>query len=294
MKSLTSKTCTLALVLISGASTMFAQAPSQTPRQQAWSILQLGVTEKSADKRTEAVRALGIISGDAKAAEIAEHALEDGKPAVRAAAATSLGLMGCTACIGRLKAVLSDKDASVVLAAAHALWTLKDPAAYEVYYAVLTGERKSGEGLVAEGMETLKDRKKMAEFGVEEGLGFIPFAGIGYSAVKVLRKDDVSPVRAAAAAILANDPDSKSGEALVTAASDKSWVVRAAALDAIAIRGDPKLLSGIVPLMFDEKDVVSYNAAAAVIRLSAASGSSKTTKVIKAKQEKKGTKTKKK
>lgn len=302
MKPLASKTWGLGVVVITGAITLGAQAPTQnqatmlpqTPQEQAWGILRAGAIEKSADKRTEAVRALGIISGDAKAAEIAEHALEDGKPAVRAAAATSLGVMGCTASIGRLKAVLSDKDASVVLAAAHALWTLKDPAAYEVYYAVLTGERKNGGGLVAEGMETLQDKKKMAEFGVEEGLGFIPFAGIGYSAVKALRKDDVSPVRAAAAAILANDPDPKSGQALVTAASGKSWVVRAAALDAIAKRGDPKLLNGIVPLMFDEKDVVSYNAAAAVIRLSAASESAKTRKEIKAKQGKKGTKTKKK
>jgi HEAT repeat protein len=146
---------------------------------------------------------------------------------------------------------------------------------------------------VAEGMETLQDKKKMAEFGVDEGLGFIPFAGIGYSAVKVLRKDDVSPVRAAAA-ILANDPDPKSGQALVTATSGKSWIVRAAALDAIAKRGDPKLLSGIVPLMFDEKDVVRYNAAAAVIKLSATSGWAKTRNENKAKQGKTGTNAKKK
>jgi len=277
MKSLTSKTCVLVLALASASTTLFAESPVE----QAWGILRAGANDKSADKRTEVVRALGLISDDAKAVEIAEHALEDGKPAVRAAAATSLGLMGCKSCIGRLKSILSDKEASVVLAAAHALWILKDPAAYEVYYAVLTGERKSGGGLVTEGLETLQDKKKMAEFGVEEGLGFIPFAGIGYSAVKTLRKDDVSPVRAAAAAILANDPDPKSGHALATAASGKSWIVRAAALDAIAKRGDPKLLNSIVPLMSDEKDVVRYNAAAAVIRLSDESGG--------AKQSKKGT-----
>jgi HEAT repeat protein len=142
MQSLTSKACVLALALASASTPSWAD----TPVEQAWSILRAGAMERSADKRIEAVRALGIISADAKAAEIAAHALEDGKPAVRAAAATSLGLMGCAPYIGKLKAVLSDKDASVVLAAAHALWTLKNPAAYEVYYAVLTGKRKSGGG----------------------------------------------------------------------------------------------------------------------------------------------------
>jgi len=52
-----------------------------------------------------------------------------------------------------------------LLAAAQALPVLHDPVAYQVYYEVLTGERKSREGLVSQGMETLKDRKKIAEFG---------------------------------------------------------------------------------------------------------------------------------
>jgi len=86
-----------------------------------------------------------------------------------------------------------------LLAAAQALPVLHDPVAYEVYYEVLTGERKSREGLVSQGMETLKDRKKIAEFGFEEGIGFVPYADIGYSAVKAVTKDDTSPVRAAAA-----------------------------------------------------------------------------------------------
>src|SRR5579863_632760 len=124
MNSLTSKACLLVLALAPAFATSFAE----TPVEQAWGILRAGAIEKSADKRTAAVRAFGIISGDAKAEEMAVHALDDGKPAVRAAAATSLGLMGCKSCIGRLKSILSDKEPSVVLAGAHALWTLKDPA----------------------------------------------------------------------------------------------------------------------------------------------------------------------
>jgi len=162
-----------------------------------------------------------------------------------------------------------------VLAAAHALQVLNDPAGYEVYYEVLTGERKSAEGLAAQAAETLKDRKKMAELGFEEGLGFIPFADLGYSAVKAVRKDDTSPVRAAAARALANDRDPRIGQALVRAASDKSWMVRASALLAIAKQGDPELLNSIVPAMSDKNEVVRCTAAAAVIRLTTVAGQNK-------------------
>jgi HEAT repeat protein len=241
----------------------------QTPQQQAWNILQAGVSDKSTGRRTQAVRALGLLRGNQRAPEMVQTALQDKEPEVRAAAATALGQMGSTASIPKLRKMLSDNEASVVLAAAHALRVLNDPVAYEVFYEVLTGERKSAGGLVGQGMETLKDRKKIAKFGFEEGIGFIPYADIGYSAVKAVTKDDASPVRAAAANILAGDPDPRSAEALVQAVSDKKWIVRVAALEAIAKRGEPNLQSGILPAMSDGNEAVRFTAAAAVFRLSA-------------------------
>jgi HEAT repeat protein len=175
--------------------------------------------------------------------------------------------MGSRVSIPELKKTLSDKDPSVVLTAAHALQVLNDPAGYEVYYEVFTGERKSANGVVAQDMETLKDPKRMAKLGFEEGLGFIPFADIGFSTVKAVSKDDTSPVRAAAARVLINDPDPRISQALVRAVSDKSWIVRASALLAIAKREDAELLNGIVPAMSDKNGVVRCTAAAAVIRL---------------------------
>ena len=241
----------------------------RTPQQQAWDILQAGISDKSASKRAQAVRALGLLPGNRRAVAAAERALEDNEPAVRAAAATALGQMGSTASIPKLRKMLSDKEASVVLAAAHAMRALHDPIAYEVFYEILTGERKSSGGLISGGMETLKDRKKLAQLGFEQGIGFVPFAGMGYSAFKALTKDDTSPVRAAAAKILSSDPDPRSGQALVQAASDKKWMVQVAALEAIAKRGDPALLNGIVPVMSDKNEAVRLTAAAAVFRLSA-------------------------
>jgi HEAT repeat protein len=240
---------------------------AQTPQQQAWDILRRGVNQKSTGQRTQAVRALRLLPGNPVATKMAQTALQDPKPEVRAAAASALGLMGSKESTPELKKALADKKPAVALAAAHALQVLNDPAGYQVYYDVLTGERKSADGLVAQQMQTLKDGKKMAELGLEEGLGFIPYADIGFSAVKAVRKDDTSPVRAAAARALVNDRDLCIGQALVRAASDKSWIVRASALLAIAKREDPKLLNAIVPALSDKNGVVRCTAAAAVIRL---------------------------
>lgn len=241
---------------------------AETPQQKAWSVLRAGVADRIVQKRSEAVQALGILRHGRRAQRMAEMALKDEKPEVRAAAATALGEMSSRAAIPDLKNALLDKDPSVVLAAAHSLLALKDNSAYEIYYAVLTGERKSGVGLLAGRSKMLQDPKKLAEVGVQTGLGFVPFAGLGWSAVKMLTKDDSSPVRAAAARILAEDADPRSASALVEAVSDRNWIVRAAALEAIAKRGNPKLLKDIEPALDDEKESVRYTAAATVIRLS--------------------------
>ena len=252
---------------VAAATTQTPSTP-QTPREEAWEILHDGASEKSWEKRATAARVLGLLPGDNTAVAMAEKALDDESSDVRAAAASALGLMLSKASLPKLKAALADKEPLVVLAAAHSLLLLKDDKdAYEVYYAVLTGRQKTNSGLVSGEMKTLHDPKKMAELGFQEGIGFIPFAGLGYQGVKALIKDDVSPVRAAAAKVLADDPDPEAGQALVEAAPDKSWIVRAAALDAIARRGNPKLLGDIEFALDDPNPTVRYTAAAAVIRL---------------------------
>jgi HEAT repeat protein len=253
----------LVLVLASCSSVL-----GQTPLENAWSTLDTGLKEKSTGKRAKAVRVLGLLVKDSKAAGLAQEALGDLQPDVRIAAAAALGQMGANAAVPALKKALQDAEIAVVLAAANSLVMLRDRSAYEVYFAVLTGQRKTGRGIMAQQSRMLRDPRRMAQFGFAEGIGFVPFAGMGYSAIKAVSKDDISPVRAAAAKMLAADPDPNSGAALVQAAGDKSWLVRTAALDAIAKRSDPKLLAGIASALDDEKDIVRYTAAAAIIHLS--------------------------
>ena len=87
----------------------------------------------------------------------------------------------------------SETDVGVVVAGARALIALGDLYRYNVYYAVLTGERKSGEALLEDQKKMLKDPKKMAQFGFKQGIGFIPFAGLGYGRSKRSRRTILLP-----------------------------------------------------------------------------------------------------
>jgi HEAT repeat protein len=167
-----------------------------------------------------------------------------------------------------LQGALLDSEPMVALAAANSLLLLHDDVGYDVYYDVLTGEMRASKGLIKEQLEMLKDKKKLAKLGFEEGIGFVPFAGMGYEAFKTVSRNDSSPVRAAAAKQLAHDPDPGTAKVLVKATTDKNWAVREAALEAIAQRGDPSLLPNIAAALEDEKDVVRFTAAACVAHLS--------------------------
>ena len=268
------------LTLSGAASVAFAQKSDdiETPRHKAWDMLQNAAMSKQAVDRTDGVRALGLLSGDTRARQIAEDALQDPKPEVRAAAATALGQMHATESIPKLQKALGDSKVPVVMAAAHSLRELKDTSdAYAVYFDLLTGNRKSGDGLIASQIETLKNPKELAKIGVSEGIGFVPFAGIGWDAYRTMHKKDPNPVRAVAATYLAHDPDPATARALVAATGDRNWIVRAAAIEAIAQRGDPSLAPKIQLRFSDRNPKVRYSAAAAVIRLSAI-GSAKTAK----------------
>src|SRR5678815_1869719 len=115
---------------------------AQTPVDRSWSALNAGLGDKSAETRANAVRALGLITNNTRAQRISENALADPKPEVQAAAAEALGQMGAKSSAPKLIAAVKSTDTSVVFAAASALYTLGDPRAFDIYYAVLTGERK--------------------------------------------------------------------------------------------------------------------------------------------------------
>jgi len=241
----------------------------QIPQEQAKVILQTGLSEHNTGKRAAAVAALGLLQNDPWAIESAEEALGDKKAAVRAAAATALGQMESKSSIPLLKKALADKENQVFFAAADSLLAMDDPSGYDVYYEILTGERKSGEGLIATKKRLITDERAMVLLAMGVGIGFAPYASYGWMVWRELSKDYATPVRLNALKKLANDPDSRIGKGLLRAACDKHGTVRVAALFAIGRHDDPSLIAAIAPHMMDKKAPVRYMAAAAVLRLSA-------------------------
>jgi HEAT repeat protein len=245
-----------------------ASLHGQALRERAWSILVQAAQDQSYEKRGKAIHSLGMITGNAKARTLAETALADEHEDVRVTAADVLGLMRAKESAPKLKVAIMDKQTGVVFAATNALFVMGDPAAFQVYYAVLTGQKKSGDALVEAQLKMLKDPKALSRLGLEAGVGFIPFGGVSYKVFKMATADTVSPVRAAAAMKLAGDPDPKTVSALADVTKDEKWLVRAAAVGALARRSDPSAIQVIKPLLDDENDVVRFNAAAAIIQLS--------------------------
>jgi HEAT repeat protein len=241
-----------------------------TPVDRAWSILDDGIKNKDAARRAKAVHALGLLRSSRRAEGFAEKALEDENQEVRVEAATALGRLGVSSARPKLRRALDDNEPKVVIAVANALYELKDPMAFDVYYALLTGERKSSNGLVQSQLDRLRNRKEMEKLAFETGIGFVPFGGMGYEAWKTITHDEGSSIRVLAATRLAHDPDPKSADALIEFRFDKKWQVRAAVVNAIAERRDRSLLDPVIALLDDENDNVRYDAAATVVQLSRA------------------------
>ncbi len=263
------------VVIISLVLSAASAALAQNPQQLAWSTLQSGATDKDSQQRVTAITALAVISNDPKAVTMAEPALKDQIADVRAAAAVTLGTLKATSSIPQLIEAIKDPEGNVVMAAAKALVDMHNEDGYDVYYAVATGEMKSGAGLVGgeekQLNQILHNPKDLAETAFEQGIGFVPFGGIGFGAFQAIHKNESSQVmvKATALKMLATDPDPRSGKALVSASTDQNWVIRAAAYDSIARRGDPSLLSSAAMGLTDQNAAVKFAAAAAVAQLAA-------------------------
>ncbi|MBV8808830.1 MAG: HEAT repeat domain-containing protein [Acidobacteriaceae bacterium] len=238
------------------------------PIDRPWSVLDAGVAQTSADDRAKAIHALALLRGNKRAERIAVQALQDKSTDVRAEAATSLGAMNARSAIPQLRKALEDEQVKVVLSAAHALYVMNDPSAYEIYYAVLTGQRKGTPSLIESELAILKNRRQLEKLAFQTGIGFVPFGSMGYEAWKTITSSDSSVVRADAAERLARDPDPRSAGALQRACSSSKSEIRLAAADALAKRGDPALSGSLVPLLYDNSREVRYEAAAALIYLS--------------------------
>lgn len=245
-------------------------SPAAASRK-AWQCLTDGLAEKNYDRRAQAIAALGTIGLRRDALSLIEGGLNDKDVPVRLAAVEVLGTMKSRGSIPKLQVTLDDKSPVVSFAAAQALWAMGDRSGQDFFVQVLDGDRKVSAGLVRKGLhqvhEKLHDPAALAQLGAVQAAGaFLGPAGFGVAAAIEMTKDKAAPARAISARMLADDTTYDGREALRDALQDKSWMVRAAAAEALGVRGSANDISTLAPLLEDDQKEVRYRAAAAIIR----------------------------
>ena len=256
-----------------------AASPASTPaltasaaREKSWQVLNEGLAEKDYDRRAEALAALGTIGPQDQAVKLVEASLDDKSPVVRQAAIEALGTMKARSSIPKLETLLDDHSALISFAAAKALSAMNDRTGRDIFEEVLDGDRKVSSGVLQEGLQMahqeLHDPPSLAELGAEQAAGtlFGP-AGFGVEVGVEVAKDKAAPARVESARMLGDDPSPEARAALAHGLDDKSWLVRAAAAQAMGLHGTPKDVPALVPLLSDGQKQVRYRVAAAIIRV---------------------------
>lgn len=238
----------------------------------SWDVLKEGLAEHNTSKRAQAITALGSIGVTPGIVKMVVGALKDKDVVVRQTAAIVLGEMHARRAVPNLRKALDDESAEVSFAAARSLWQLGDRSGRDILCEVLTGDRKTGPGMIEGGIRDAKRKlhspAAMAKIGIDQAVGlFGPFS-MGVWFAEDLFKDKGAAARALSAKLLSTDPDPGATRELELALDDKSSAVRAAAARALGARAVPDSIAKIQPLLLDGNDGVRYMAAAAIVRLS--------------------------
>ena len=266
----------LALMLAAGAIAA-ANAPYPlAPRSgeaKAANTIKTALDAKNPETRKQAVVALSLAGARDPYLHWLEKMLNDKDVPVRTATITSLVDLKNPRTIPTLQRALHDPTPEVSFAAAKALWTLNDAEGRAALISILGKESKTSSNYITSQMrDTLRlfhTPHDLFLFAFKNGVGFAPVPGIGagVSSLQAILSDNGVSGRAAAALLMATDNTPEVLAALLDALTDKDASVRAAAVHAIAMRGDTNVIGEIEPLMDDMKEPVRLRASAAFLRL---------------------------
>jgi HEAT repeat protein len=237
-------------------------------------ILVDGLHDGDPNTRKQAALAFGFVGQREGAVALLQPMLSDSDVQVRVAAIGSLADLNDAAAVGALEKSLEDPVPEVEFAAAKALWRFKNSLGKEALLAVLEGQKQARSNPFRREfrkiMRSFSTPKGTLLLAFNYGVGFLPLPGIGegYTALQELFWEKGFSPRASVALLLAKDTDSAIRQALIDALSDHDWSVRAASVQAIALRNKPDLRSTITPLFSEKNSRVRYRAAAAYLRLS--------------------------
>src|ERR1700734_515880 len=266
--------------LVAALATSFIFAPAARGQmgagdpnvQKAKDILLKGVASGNPDTRSLAVQSASLIGDRSEVLTKLYSMLETDKDVpTRITIISTLGSFNNPAVIPSLQKALKDPVPEVELAAALALFGLKQPDGKAFLLDALNGTQKTTSSFMSSEKRSLV---RMTHTPTTTFLGIVanqfalPGLGSGMESAVGLSADPASMASSSVIFTLAKDQkDPAVWAALTAAVGDKEWAPRAAAVHVVAVHDDPALLGKIAPLMDDKKDQVSFRAAAAYIRL---------------------------
>src|SRR6202789_447404 len=252
-------------------------APGQTGAgdpnvQKAKDILLKGVASGNPDIRSLAVMSASLIGDRSEVLNNLYSMLETDKDVpTRITIISTLGSFNNPAVVPALQKALKDPVPEVELAAAFALYSLKQPDGKAFLLDVLEGKQKTTSSFMSSEKRSLV---RMTHTPTTTFLGIVansfslPGLGSGMESAVGLSADPASMASSSVIFSLAKDKnDPTVWAALEAAMQDKEWATRAAAVHVVAMHNDPSLMDKMLPLMDDKKEQVSFRAAAGYLRL---------------------------
>ena len=264
------------LIVILLAGILDAQPASSPTVDRARSILLAGLGDKDPEVRAQAMQALGMVGHNEEMIKGLVNHLEDKDVKVRIAAISTLvDLKENSAIVPLQKRLIVDDVPEVAFSAAKALYLLKDPQGKIALDAMFAKEMKTGSNMirtkVRDLMRTVKTPRSAMLFALRNGVGYIPFPGLGEgvgAALDLLTDGDLS-ARANVLLMMVTDKSEENKTMVTTALTDSDWTVRAVGIQSIAMLNWVEFLPKVESLMDDKKEKVRFRAAAAYLRLTA-------------------------